>query len=46
MRSWGRRIPFIIGAILSLVALYLRSNMNESEIFKNTKTNLKVNMVL
>lgn len=34
MHSWGWRIPFIIGAILSLIALYLRSHMDESEIFK------------
>lgn len=34
IHSWGWRIPFVIGAVLSLVALYLRSHMNESEIFK------------
>ncbi len=34
MHDWGWRIPFIIGAFLSLIALYLRSHMNESDIFK------------
>jgi MHS family alpha-ketoglutarate permease-like MFS transporter len=34
MHSWGWRVPFIIGAALSLVALYLRSHMDESEIFE------------
>ncbi|WP_153800498.1 MFS transporter [Foetidibacter luteolus] len=33
--GWGWRIPFIIGALLSLTALYLRSNLNESEVFQN-----------
>jgi MHS family alpha-ketoglutarate permease-like MFS transporter len=35
MHAWGWRIPFVIGAILSLVALYLRSNLHETEAFKN-----------
>lgn len=30
LSAWGWRIPFVIGAILALVALYLRSNMQES----------------
>jgi MFS transporter, MHS family, alpha-ketoglutarate permease len=34
MHSWGWRVPFFIGALLSLAALYLRSHMSESEIFK------------
>lgn len=34
MHSWGWRIPFIIGGVLSLVALYLRSHMDETETFK------------
>jgi MHS family alpha-ketoglutarate permease-like MFS transporter len=29
MLAWGWRVPFIIGALLSLVALYLRSTMEE-----------------
>jgi MHS family alpha-ketoglutarate permease-like MFS transporter len=35
MHVWGWRIPFVIGAILSFVALYLRSNLHETEAFKN-----------
>lgn len=35
MHSWGWRIPFFIGAILSLIAFYLRRNMDETEAFKN-----------
>lgn len=34
MHSWGWRIPFFIGALLSLVALYLRSHMEETKSFK------------
>jgi len=34
MHGWGWRIPFFIGAILSLIAFYLRSNMDETEAFK------------
>lgn len=37
MHSWGWRIPFCIGALLSLVALYLRSQMDETEAFKKHK---------
>lgn len=31
--DWGWRIPFLIGAMLALVALYLRRSMEESEVF-------------
>ncbi|MFC9518187.1 MFS transporter [Nocardiaceae bacterium NPDC056970] len=31
--TWGWRIPFLIGAMLALVALYLRRSMEESEVF-------------
>ena len=30
LAEWGWRIPFVIGALLALVALYLRRNMHES----------------
>jgi MHS family alpha-ketoglutarate permease-like MFS transporter len=37
MLSWGWRIPFFIGAMLSLVALYLRSRMEETPAFKTER---------
>jgi len=37
MLDWGWRIPFVIGAILSLVALYLRKNLEETQAFENQK---------
>jgi MHS family alpha-ketoglutarate permease-like MFS transporter len=37
LHDWGWRIPFVIGAILSVIALYLRSNLHETPSFeKNT----------
>lgn len=35
--AWGWRIPFIFGAIFSLVALYLRKNLSETEAFATQK---------
>lgn len=35
LSAWGWRIPFVIGAILSLIALYLRKNLHETEAFEN-----------
>ncbi|HEV7783468.1 MAG TPA: MFS transporter [Chitinophagaceae bacterium] len=37
LHDWGWRIPFAIGAVLSLVALYLRSNLHESDAFEKEK---------
>ena len=34
LSEWGWRIPFVIGAILSVIALYLRSHMDETPAFK------------
>jgi MHS family alpha-ketoglutarate permease-like MFS transporter len=34
LHAWGWRIPFVVGAILSLIALYLRTNLQETEAFK------------
>ncbi|MHA4896571.1 MFS transporter [Pedobacter sp. PWIIR3] len=34
---WGWRLPFVIGAILSIVALYLRNNLEETAAFSNQK---------
>ena len=33
LQAWGWRIPFVIGALLSLVALYLRRTMQETTAF-------------
>ncbi len=38
LESWGWRIPFVIGAMLAIVAFYLRKNMEESEAFKKEPT--------
>jgi len=35
LSDWGWRIPFVIGALLSITALYLRSQMDETEAFKH-----------
>ncbi|MBB4807496.1 MHS family alpha-ketoglutarate permease-like MFS transporter [Chryseobacterium defluvii] len=37
LEEWGWRIPFVIGAMLSVVALYLRANLHETEAFENKK---------
>jgi MHS family alpha-ketoglutarate permease-like MFS transporter len=34
LHDWGWRIPFFIGAVLSLVALYLRRNLQETASFQ------------
>lgn len=38
LHEWGWRIPFAIGAILSVVAFYIRRHLHETEAFQNTKT--------
>ncbi len=37
LHAWGWRIPFVIGAILSLIALYLRKSLHETESFEAQK---------
>lgn len=32
--QWGWRIPFLLGAVLALAALYLRRGMEESDVFE------------
>jgi MHS family alpha-ketoglutarate permease-like MFS transporter len=34
LEAWGWRIPFAIGALLSVFGLYLRRNLDETEAFK------------
>lgn len=41
LQTWGWRIPFGIGALLSLVALYLRSNLHETVAFEAEKVTAK-----
>ncbi|ARO59415.1 Sugar (And other) transporter, major facilitator superfamily [Bacillus cereus] len=38
MKSWGWRIPFIIGAMGAVAVLWLRRTMDESEQFANIKS--------
>ena len=37
LHAWGWRIPFVIGAILSLIALYLRKSLHETDAFETEK---------
>ncbi|AKC86951.1 MFS transporter [Pseudoxanthomonas suwonensis] len=37
LREWGWRIPFAIGALAALVALWLRRNMAETESFQRSE---------
>lgn len=37
LMQWGWRIPFLLGAITGIVALFLRKTIEESEIFRNLK---------
>ena len=39
--SWGWRLPFVIGALCAVVALYLRRGMEETESFKKTRVKPK-----
>ncbi len=36
LAAWGWRIPFAIGALLSLIAFYLRSSLHETTAFEKT----------
>ena len=39
--SWGWRVPFVIGALCAVVALYLRRGMEETESFNKVKVKPK-----
>jgi len=34
LRAWGWRIPFLLGAVVSFVAYFMRRDMHETELFK------------
>src|SRR5712671_270402 len=38
LRAWGWRIPFVIGALLAIVALLMRRNLHETEDFIAAKS--------
>jgi MHS family alpha-ketoglutarate permease-like MFS transporter len=38
LRAWGWRIPFVIGAMLAIVALLMRRNLHETDEFVAAKT--------
>src|SRR6516164_3262351 len=38
IRAWGWRIPFLIGALLAVIALVMRRNLHETEAFEQAKT--------
>jgi MHS family alpha-ketoglutarate permease-like MFS transporter len=40
--AWGWRIPFAIGAVLSVYAFYIRSNLSESKAFQEVKEKQEV----
>lgn len=37
MKAWGWRVPFVIGGLLGLIALYLRLNLDETPVFQEIK---------
>jgi MHS family alpha-ketoglutarate permease-like MFS transporter len=37
LAAWGWRIPFVIGALLAVIAFFLRKNLRETDIFKKQK---------
>ncbi|WP_027486430.1 MFS transporter [Allorhizobium undicola] len=43
LESWGWRIPFIIGAALAIIALFLRRGMVETEQFTRNATEARIN---
>lgn len=38
LKDWGWRIPFIIGAMLSVIAFYIRRNLDETAEFEHSKS--------
>jgi MHS family alpha-ketoglutarate permease-like MFS transporter len=45
LEAWGWRIPFAIGALLSLFGLYLRRNLEETEAFRKAAATPRGNLL-
>jgi MHS family alpha-ketoglutarate permease-like MFS transporter len=43
LHAWGWRIPFVIGALLSVVAFYVRSSLQETQAFLEVKEKQSAN---
>jgi MHS family alpha-ketoglutarate permease-like MFS transporter len=43
LHAWGWRIPFVIGALLSVVAFYIRSSLQETQAFLEVKEKQSAN---
>lgn len=41
LRAWGWRIPFAIGALLALVALVMRRNLDETDAFREARLKVR-----
>ena len=41
IRAWGWRVPFAFGAVLAVVAALMRSNLHETDAFKNSQAAVK-----
>ncbi|MGY8634642.1 MFS transporter [Bradyrhizobium sp. 14AA] len=41
IRAWGWRVPFAFGAVLAVVAALMRSNLHETDAFKNSQDAVK-----
>lgn len=44
MKAWGWRIPFVIGGLLGLIALYLRLSLEETPVFQQIKAHEAENL--
>lgn len=43
LRTWGWRVPFVIGAMLAVVAAVMRRNLHETDVFTRAKSPRKTN---
>jgi MHS family alpha-ketoglutarate permease-like MFS transporter len=41
MRAWGWRIPFVIGALLAIVAMMMRRNLHETDSFVDARARVR-----